>query len=238
MSRRTVLVIEDELDIRELLRVILERAGMDVIEATTGADGLRAFYERKPHLVILDIGLPDLDGWQVLERIRELSDVCVLMLTARATEMEKVRGLRGGADDYLTKPFGRQELVARVEALLRRGGGHRLEAELHDDGLIEIDFDQRRATVLRKELSLTPTEFKLLGAFVRHPNQVLSHDQLLEMVWGDTVAGSPNQVKLYVGYLRRKLRDAAGLNPIETLRGFGYRYNSAAPEEPSPDPSG
>jgi DNA-binding response OmpR family regulator len=238
MSRRTVLVIEDELDIRELVRVILERAGMDVIEATTGSDGLRAFYERKPHLVILDIGLPDFDGWHVLERIRELSDVCVLMLTARATEMEKVRGLRGGADDYLTKPFGRQELVARIEALLRRGGGQRLEAERHDDGLIEIDFDQRHATALKKELGLTPTEFKLLGAFVRHPNQVLTHDQLLEMVWGDAVVGSPNQVKLYVGYLRRKLRKAAGVNPIETLRGFGYRYNPAAREEPSPGPSG
>ena len=154
MSRRIVLVIEDELDIRELLRVILERAGMDVAEATTGAEGLRAFYERKPHLVILDVGLPDLDGWEVLERIRELSDVCVLMLTARATEMEKVRGLRAGADDYLTKPFGRQELVARVEVLLRRGAGERLEAERQDDGLVEIDFEQRRVTVQRKELSL------------------------------------------------------------------------------------
>jgi DNA-binding response OmpR family regulator len=238
MSRRTVLVIEDELDIRELLRVILERAGLDVVEATTGAEGLRAFYERKPHLVILDVGLPDLDGWEVLERIRELSDVCVLMLTARATEMEKVRGLRAGADDYLTKPFGRQELVARVEVLLRRGAGERLEAERQDDGLVEIDFEQRRVTVQRKEMSLTPTEFKLLGAFVRHPNQVLSHDQLLEMVWGDIVAGSPNQVKLYVGYLRRKMRDVAGVNPIETLRGYGYRYNPAAQGEPAPDPSG
>jgi DNA-binding response OmpR family regulator len=238
MSRRTVLVIEDELDIRELLRVILERAGLDVVEATTGAEGLRAFYERKPHLVILDVGLPDLDGWEVLERIRELSDVCVLMLTARATEMEKVRGLRAGADDYLTKPFGRQELVARVEVLLRRGAGERLEAERQDDGLVEIDFEQRRVTVQRKEMSLTPTEFKLLGAFVRHPNQVLSHDQLLEMVWGDIVAGSPNQVKLYVGYLRRKMRDVAGVNPIETLRGYGYRYNPAAQGEPARDPSG
>lgn len=231
-------MIEDELDIRDLLRVILERAGLEVAEATTGTDGLRVFYERKPHLVILDVGLPDLDGWQVLERIRELSDVSVLMLTARATEMEKVRGLRGGADDYLTKPFGRQELVARVEALLRRGGGERLEAERQDDGLIEIDFEQRRVIVQRQEMSLTPTEFKLLGAFVRHPNQVLSHDQLLEMVWGDIVAGSPNQVKLYVGYLRRKLRDAADVNPIETLRGYGYRYNPAAEGEPAPDPSG
>ncbi len=228
MSCKTVLVVEDELDIRELLRVIIERAGMDVIEATTGADGLRAFFQRRPDLVILDIGLPDFDGWQLLERIRELSDVGILMLTACATEMEKVRGLRGGADDYLTKPFGRQELLARVEALLRRGGRNGQDAERYDDGLIEIDFRQRRAMVLKRELSLTPTEFKLLGTLVRHPSQVLDHDQLLEMVWRDTLDGSRNRVKLYVGYLRRKLRGAAGVDPIETVRGFGYRYNPAA----------
>lgn len=224
MSRSRVLVVEDELDIREMVRVILERAGIDVIEAATGRDGLRAFYDRKPELVILDVGLPDLDGWQVLERIRELSDTRVLMLTARATEMDKVRGLRGGADDYMTKPFGRQEFIARVEGLLRRGGSRNAEVECYDDGTIEVDFTQRRATVRGEELSLTPTEFKLLGAFVRHPNQVLTHEQLLEMVWEDTVGGSRDQVKLYVGYLRRKLLDATDINPIETVRGFGYRY--------------
>jgi DNA-binding response OmpR family regulator len=228
MSRGVVLVVEDELDIRELVAVILERAGMDVFQASTGAEGLRAFYKHKPDLVILDIGLPDLDGWELLERIRELSDAGVLMLTARVAEMDKVRGLRGGADDYLTKPFGRQEFLARVEALLRRGGGRQLEAERTDDGLVDIDFGQRCASMHGKELGLTPTEFKLLGAFVRHPNQVLSHDQLLELVWGDAVGGSRDQVKLYVGYLRRRLRDAADVNPIETVRGFGYRYNPAA----------
>ncbi len=234
MSRKTVLVVEDELDIRELLRLIIGRAGMDVIEATTGSHGLRAFFQRRPDLVILDIGLPDFDGWHLLERIRELSDVGVLMLTACATEMEKVRGLRGGADDYLTKPFGRQELLARVEALLRRGGGRGQDAERYDDGLIAIDFRQRRATVLKRELSLTPTEFKLLGTLVRHPSQVLDHDQLLEMVWRDTLDGSRNRVKLYVGYLRRKLRGAAGVDPIETVRGFGYRYNPAAAQGGEP----
>jgi DNA-binding response OmpR family regulator len=228
MSRITVLIVEDESDIRMLLRVILERAGMDVVEAATGADGLRVFYECRPNLVVLDVGLPDLDGWSLLERIRELSDVGVLILTACATEMEKVRGLRGGADDYLTKPFGRQELVARIEALLRRGGSRRFEAERYDDGLIEVDFEQRRAAALGRELNLTPTEFRLLGAFVRHPGQVLGHDQLLEVVWCDTLDGSRNRVKLYVGYLRRKLRSTAGVNPIETVRGFGYRYNPAA----------
>ncbi len=228
MNRSTILIVEDEPDVRKLVRVIVERAGMDVVEAATGTDGLRVFYEHRPSLVILDVGLPDLDGWQLLERIRELSDVGVLMLTACATEMEKVRGLRGGADDYLTKPFGRQELVARIEALLRRGGGRRFEAERYDDGLVEVDFRQRRATVRGTELNLTPTEFRLLGAFVHNPSQVLGHDQLLETVWSDTLDGSRNRVKLYVGYLRRKLRTATGADPIETVRGFGYRYNPSA----------
>jgi DNA-binding response OmpR family regulator len=228
VNRSTILIVEDESDIRKLVRVIVERAGMDVVEAATGADGLHVFYEHRPNLVILDVGLPDLDGWQLLERIRELSDVGVLMLTACATEMEKVRGLRGGADDYLTKPFGRQELVARIEALLRRGGARRFEAERYDDGLVEVDFKQRRATVRGAELNLTPTEFRLLGAFVHNPSQVLGHDQLLETVWSDTLDGSRNRVKLYVGYLRRKLRSATGTDPIETVRGFGYRYNPSA----------
>jgi DNA-binding response OmpR family regulator len=228
MSRTAILVVEDEADVRGLVRVILERGSMDVIEAATGTDGLRLFYECRPQLVILDVGVPELDGWQLLERIRELSDVPILMLTAHTTELEKVRGLRGGADDYLTKPFGAQELMARIEALLRRGGGRRLEAELHDDGFLDVDFEQRRARAFGQELSLTPTEFKLLGAFVRHPNQVLSQDQLLEMVWGDVAGRSRDQVKLYVGYLRRKLQEAAGANPIETVRGFGYRYGPLA----------
>lgn len=237
MHHSTVLVVEDERNVRGLLRAILERAGVRaVVEAPTGADGLRMFYERQPNLVIIDVGLPGMDGWQVLERIRELSDVGVMMLTGCATEMEKVRGLRGGADDYLTKPFGRQELVARIEALLRRrrGEGRGCEAERYDDGLIEIDFRQRRATVLKRELSLTPTEFKLLGTLVRHPSQVLDHDQLLELVWRDTLDGSRNRVKLYVGYLRRKLRGAAGVDPIETVRGFGYRYDPDAVREREP----
>jgi DNA-binding response OmpR family regulator len=169
--------------------------------------------------------MPGLDGWQTLERIRDVSDLPVLMLTARTGELEKVRGLTRGADDYVTKPFGRQELLARIQALLRRSTGHAESLETYADDVLTIDFAQRSVTVGDREVSLTPLEFKLLSAFVRHPNQVLSREQLLELVWGDAFGVSGDQVKLYVGYLRRKLSpDAPEDAPVETVRGFGYRY--------------
>jgi DNA-binding response OmpR family regulator len=222
--KNKVLIVEDDDDLRDLVRTVVEREGMATVEAADGREGLRRFYEHRPALVILDIGLPELNGWQVLERLRELGDVPVLILTASSGELDKVRGLREGADDYVTKPFGRHELIARIEALLRRAGDSRMHDEVHSDGLIEIDFAQRRVMIRDRDLELTPTEFRLLAALVRHPNQVLSHDQLLEMAWGDPASRSRQQVKLYIGYLRRKLRDVADHDPIETVRGFGYRY--------------
>jgi DNA-binding response OmpR family regulator len=228
MGDGEVLIVEDDDDLRDLVRTMIEREGMATIEAADGREGLRKFYEHRPRLVILDIGLPEMNGWQVLERVRELGDVPVLILTANADELDKVRGLREGADDYVTKPFGRQELIARVEALLRRAGDRQMSDELHADGLVEIDFTQRRVLIENSEVDLTPTEFRLLAALARHPNQVLSQDQLLEMAWGDSAHRSRQQVKLYIGYLRRKLVDACDKDPIETVRGFGYRYRPSA----------
>ncbi len=222
MSR--VLVVDDDSDIRALLRELLERAGHSVTDASDGREGLRALYASPPDLVLLDVSMPNLDGWQVLERIRDLTDVPVLMLTARDAELEKVRGLQAGADDYVTKPFGRQELLARVEALLRRTRGPANRPETYADELVGVDFAQRTVTVNGETVALTPLEFKLLAAFVRHPNQVLSREQLLDLVWGDAYGASGDQVKLYVGYLRRKLDADAEGGPIETVRGFGYRY--------------
>jgi DNA-binding response OmpR family regulator len=224
MSR--VLVVDDEADIRELVRALLERAGHHVLEAPDGQEALRVFYAEKPDLVLLDVSMPVMDGWGALERIRELSDVPVLMLTARADELEKVRGLRSGADDYVTKPFGRQELVARVEGQLRRSRPAREETSAYDDGFVAIDFAQRAVTAGGRSVALTPLEYRLLAAFVRNPNQVLSHEQLLDLVWQDA-RGGRDQVKLYVGYLRRKLgTDERGESPIDTVRGFGYRYRA------------
>jgi DNA-binding response OmpR family regulator len=225
MKRGRVLVVDDDADIRGLLRQLLERAGYAVVEAADGREGLRALYASSPDLVLLDVSMPELDGWQTLERIRDLSDVPVLMLTARTAELEKVRGLKAGADDYVSKPFGRQELLARVEALLRRAGPREEKPDTYADGLVTIDFAQREVNVAGTQLALTPLEFKLLATFVRNPNQVLSSDQLLELVWGDPSGGSRARTKLYVGYLRQKLETAApGAAPIETVRGFGYRY--------------
>jgi DNA-binding response OmpR family regulator len=220
-----VLVVDDDADIRELVCRLLERAGLNPAKASDGEEGLRKFFKLHPDVVVLDISMPGMSGLKTLERIRDLSDVPVLLLTARDTEPDKVHGLRSGADDYMTKPFGRQELVARVEALLRRPSSAQAErpSEVFSDALVTIDFVQARATVNGREITLTPLEFKLLAAFVRHPHQVLNHHQLVELVWGASSA-SRDQVKLYIGYLRRKLRDGAGVEPIETVRGFGYRY--------------
>jgi DNA-binding response OmpR family regulator len=224
-SRSRILVVDDDAITRELLRVVLERAGHEVREATDGRTGLRDLYAASPDLVILDVGMPELDGWATLERIRDLSDVPVLMLTAHETELERVRGLRGGADDYVVKPFGHQELAARVQALLRRSNSRTEEQQTYADALVRIDFAQRAVSYADREVRLTPLEFKLLATFVRHPRQVLSRDQLLELVWGDSYGVSPEQVKLYVGYLRHKLDpETPESTPIETVHGFGYRY--------------
>ena len=224
MAERRILVVDDDPDIRGLLKELLNRRGFAVTEARDGQEALRAFFDERPVLVLLDVQMPVLDGWKTLERIRELSDVPVVMLTAKTTELEKTRGLRGGADDYVTKPFGRQELLARVEALLRRTGGRTPEPEVYSDAFVTIDFAQRTVMARGDPVELTPLEFRLVTAFVRHPNQVLTHEQLLELVWGDEGA-SRDQVKLYVGYLRKKLSpDAPDSAPIETRRGFGYSY--------------
>jgi DNA-binding response OmpR family regulator len=224
MRGAKVLVVDDDPDIRQLVRELLERAGYQVSQASDGRDGLRALYETRPDLVLLDVNMPELDGWETLARIRDLSEAPVIMLTARTGELEKVRGLKAGADDYVTKPFGRQELLARVEALLRRRGGRPEMVDSYADAFLSVDFAQRQVVVGGRPVSLTPLEFKLLATFVRHPNLVLSRDQLLELVWGDPYGVSVDQVKIYVGYLRRKLGEPV---LIQTLRGAGYALREA-----------
>jgi DNA-binding response OmpR family regulator len=226
MNAATILVIDDDTDIRRLVRTLLERAGYAVLEAPDGRAGLRIFFAEAPDLVVLDVSMPERDGWETLERIRDVSEAPVMMLTSQTAEAERVRGLQSGADDYVSKPFGRQELLARVEALLRRSGPRDVDQKAYADERVEIDFTQRTVEVDGRSVKLTPLEFKLLSEFVRHPNQVLSREQLLELVWDDPYDVSGDQVKLYVSYLRRKLDpEAPERVPIETVRGFGYRYN-------------
>jgi DNA-binding response OmpR family regulator len=229
-ANRRVLVADDDLDVRTLVRTLLERAGHEVVEAADGRECLRAVYERHPSLVVLDVGMPALDRWQTLERIREVADVPVLLLTAHGGSSTGVRGLRAGADDYVSKPFGRQELLARVDALLRRARGGPADVRGYVDDLLEIDFTQRSVVANGLKVDLTPLEFRLLAAFVQHAGQLLSHRQLRELAWGDHDPHSRDQVKLYVGHLRRKLDSAIRTGaPIETVRGFGYRYVSGRP---------
>jgi DNA-binding response OmpR family regulator len=237
-----ILVIEDEPDIACAIRAVLEAGGLEVLTAGDGRSGLRSFHAGRPAAVLLDIGLPVLDGWAVLDRIRELSDVPVLILTSHGLEAEKVRGLRAGADDYVTKPFSNAELLARVQALLRRGrlspelGGPGSDgrgpagrgperADVYDDGLIRMAFSGGEVSVADRPVRLTPTEFRLLAALVRHPNQVLSPDQLLDQAWQDPAGVGPDRVKFAVMRLRRKLGPEGADGRIEAVRGFGYRYH-------------
>jgi len=230
-----VLVVDDDETIRAVVRRLAELGGAEVAEAATGEEALRELYTGRPDIVVLDIDLPGLDGWQVLERIRQLADLPVVMLSAHADELEKVRALHAGADDYVTKPFGPQELLARLEAHVRRaaarapgrGSGDRGFAP-YRDASVAVDSLHAEATVHDRPLAVTPREFRLLAAFVNHAGRTLSAEQLLDLAWDDP-AGDPRRVKVYVGYLRQKLADA-GLDPppIETVRGFGYRYRPPA----------
>jgi DNA-binding response OmpR family regulator len=220
-----ILLVDDSETDRAIVSGRLRKAGYDVVLANDGREGLRALYASHPDLVLLDIEMPELDGWKTLELMREVSDVPVIMLTAHDTEIERVRGLRGGADDYVGKPFAPAELEARIEAVLRRTGGHVEARALFDDGVVRIDFAQREVTVRGEPATLTPLEFRLLGALTEHAGQVLSREQLLDLVWDIHFDTGGDQVKLYVRYLRRKLeRDPARPELIETVRGFGYRY--------------
>jgi len=234
-AKGRILVIEDDKDIALGIRIVLTRSGFDVASSGDGKQGLRVFHTSRPDLVVLDIGLPGLNGWQVLERIRDLSDVPVLILTAHGNEADKVRGLHSGADDYLTKPFGNQELAARVEALLRRPRAAEPPAEVFDDGSLLVRLDTREVSVNGAAVTLTPTEFRLLAALIRHPGRTLTPDQLLELAWNDPLGIGPERVKFGIMRLRRKLgqHDGPG-SAIQAVRGFGYRYAVPRPRQGKP----
>jgi DNA-binding response OmpR family regulator len=229
-----LLVIDDDADVSYGLELLLERAGHAVTTARNGREGLRAFFRERAELVVLDVGMPEMDGWETLARLRDVSDVPVLMLTARGLIQERVRGLQAGADDYQTKPFASEELLARIAALLRRRGEPTEQPETYSDEHVEIDLRNWQVNASGREVHLTPLEFRLLRAFVEHPRQVLSHEQLLDLAWGDSAPADQSAVKTYVRYLRRKLDWPSGTDgPIESVRGVGYRYRSARGALPS-----
>ncbi|MBH1933107.1 response regulator transcription factor [Streptomyces sp. AV19] len=223
-----ILVVEDDTDLALALRTLLTRAGYEVVPADDGREALRLLFAERPALLILDIGLPGLDGWAVLERTRDLSDLPVLLLTARGAETDRVRGLRSGADDYLPKPFGNDELLARVEALLRRSAPARWAGDSFDDGLRLVP-ERRSAVWQGQEARLSDIEYRLLQILVRNRGRVITTDQLLDRVWDDRDGTGRERVKFAVLRLRRKLRQAAGdaaADPLEAVRGLGYRYRA------------
>lgn len=231
-SNISVLVVEDEPEILELISTLLRIDGLNVMCATNGEEGLRAFYQRRPDLAILDIGLPGMSGIDLCGRIREVSEVPVIFLSALGEEQDRVRGLRAGADDYIVKPFGGDELKARVAAVLRRAAMPAVRAERTDftDGELAIDHGAHTVSVRGNPVFLTPLEYRMLSVLSGHKGQVLSQDRLLDLVWGaDAMEAAPESVRLCISHLRRKIeQDPRRPRLVETVRGFGYRYAAAA----------
>jgi DNA-binding response OmpR family regulator len=221
----TILVVEDEEAIASFVAAYLRKDGFDVRTTPSGRDALAIVGTEKPALVVLDLMLPDLDGVEVCRRIRESGELPVLMLTARDDDLDKIAGFQAGADDYLTKPFNPQELVARVRAILRRSADDtRRQGGVLEHGEIVLDAGRRECRVGDEEIKLAPKEFDLLWELLDHHGLVLTRDQLLERVWGYTFAGDTRTVDVHVRQLRRKLGDAA---PIVTVWGIGYKAGPA-----------
>jgi DNA-binding response OmpR family regulator len=226
----TVLIVEDEPEFLALQELWIGQAGYQTVTARTGPDALRRFYDDRPDLVILDVAVPGLDGWQLLERLREFSRVPIIMVTARGSEADKIRGLKLGADDYITKPLSFPELVARVEAALRRAATtaperpHRVR---HRD--LVVDLDEHHAHLHGTEVPLTPTEFRLLAYLVEHAGQLVTHRAVLSAVWGGGYERDVHLLRMTVRNLRLKLDAVApGEAWVTTEYGLGYRLTGPA----------
>lgn len=222
-----ILVVDDEERMVRFIRLNLEQDGFRVSEAYSGTQALDKLRTTLPDLILLDIMMPDIDGFEVLRTLRKISTVPVIMLTAKGEEDDRVRGLELGADDYITKPFSPRELVSRVRAVLRRTeiGEEGIHGLIKVDDRLHIDFDRHEVWVDGKIVNLRPTEYRLLYHLVQNAGWVLSHDQILTNVWGYEYRDQPHYVRLYINYLRKKLEeDPANPKYILTERGIGYRF--------------
>jgi DNA-binding response OmpR family regulator len=225
----TILIVEDEPEFAALLERWIAQAGYRASIASTGPEALRLFYERHPDLVVLDVALPGLDGWQVMERIREFSRVPIIMATARGAETDKIRGLKLGADDYVTKPLSFPELMARIEAALRRAASAPTERprRIQHRDLI-ADLDEHRVHVREAEVHLTPTEFRLLAYLLEHAGRLVTHRQVLESVWGGGYNADVHLLRMTIRNLRHKLEAVTpGESYITTEYGVGYRLSGS-----------
>jgi two-component system KDP operon response regulator KdpE len=221
---QSILIIEDDVALSRMVAMNLEKRGFEVTSRTTGRDGLRAAYEKRPDLVLLDVMMPEMDGWETCRRLRELSEIPVIMLTAKAEERHELRGFELGADDYVTKPFSLKVLTARIRAALRRAAhSSGSEDRVYDDGRLRIDLERRQVFRQGELINLTPTEYRLLACLVRNKGRVMTHEELLEQVWGSSYAGARDSLCLYVRYLREKLEEDAS-NPVYILNRWGVGY--------------
>ena len=226
-ERGKLLIIEDDTDLVKALELYFSRSGYAVVTAANGLEGLQKLYGERPDIVILDIAMPKMDGWEVCRRIREMSEVPIVILTARVQEDERVKGLKLGADDYVLKPFSLKELDARLEAVLRRAraGKPTKEGLLFANEELVIDSDRLAVTRDGNRLDLTPTELRMLLLLAENVGRVLTHRQILEKIWGAEYADDVDYVKLFIYRLRRKI-EADPENPryILSERGIGYRF--------------
>jgi DNA-binding response OmpR family regulator len=223
-----ILVIDDDDATVQLITILLERRGYEVIKALRAEDGLRKAYRTHPDLVLLDIMMPDMDGWEVCRRLRDLSDVPIVFLTARTDMRDVVRGLEMGADDYILKPYDNDELVARIRAHLRRSPSPAVSEELvFNGGDFRVNFLNREVRVRNKPVHLTPKEFNLLGVMVRNAGRVITRTDLVKEAWGPEYSDAIDSLKLYIHYLRQKIeQDPQHPEYILTSRGVGYRFAS------------
>ncbi len=224
-----ILIIEDDHSLAGFVRWQLEREGFHAQTATRAADGLTQVREWHPDLILLDIMMPEIDGWTICQRIREISDLPIIFITALGTEKDVVHGLQLGADDYIVKPFGAKELVARIQAVLRRHKPSVQREHTYTNGRLGVNLDTHQVYVNSQEVELTPIEFKLLACFAEQEGKVLTHRFLLNQVWGPDYEDDRQYLKLYIWYLRQKLEDDP-TNPklILTQRGVGYRLARAS----------
>ena len=221
----SVLVIDDDLTLLELLSIHLEAAGYRSLAASDGQNGLRLASEENPDLVVLDVMMPGMDGWEVCARLREKSNLPIIMLTAKGEEMDKLRSFHQGVDDYVTKPFSFAELVARVGAVLGRARRTLQPMNQVSSGELTINFDEHRVTVAGRVMELTPTEYRLLEVLTRHANRTVAVETLLAEVWGSQYAGEIEHVKHYIWAIRRKIEaDPGDPKHLITERGYGYRF--------------
>jgi DNA-binding response OmpR family regulator len=227
--KETVLVVEDDAALNEMIATSLRRKGYEVLSATHGREALKIAYEAHPDLIILDVMMPEIDGWQTCKRLREMSDVPIIMLTAKVGEEHVVKGFDLGADDYVKKPFSLKELEARIRAVLKRATREQSETSMfYDDGTLRIDLERQHVFRQGEMVHLTPTEFRLLSYLVRHRGSVIAHQELLAEVWGEGYLDATACLSLYIRYLREKLEEEPGKPEyIRTKWGIGYWFEPA-----------